>query len=157
MGDNHWIPFTEGKLGIAPNSIAFNSIKQILQSRNLPQNLSPEALAVYNTGLEIFKYYHTGDGGQPLQNSLCGPFYYNKDASFYDIRKFFQGTNTHPIDHPIRPSFADGLMWSSLGLIGMTYFPIAGHFAPSPGAAREVQINDYWHGHHCTDWRRWLN
>jgi hypothetical protein len=40
--------------------------------------LSAEAQAVYDAGLELWKYYHS----QPKANP---------DASFYDIRKFFQG------------------------------------------------------------------
>ena len=40
--------------------------------------LSEEAQNVYNAGLELWKYYHS----QPKANP---------DASYYDIRKFFQG------------------------------------------------------------------
>ena len=43
-----------------------------------PISLSEEAQAVYDEGLELWKYYHS----QPKANP---------DASFYDIRKFFQG------------------------------------------------------------------
>ena len=42
--------------------------------------MSPEAQAVYDAGLALWRYYH----GQP--NALA-------DASFYDIRLHFQGTN----------------------------------------------------------------
>ena len=41
-------------------------------------SLSKEAQAVYDSGLELWKYYHS----QPKANP---------DAAFYDIRKFFQG------------------------------------------------------------------
>lgn len=40
--------------------------------------VSSQAKAVYDAGLELWKYYHS----QPRANP---------DASFYDIRKFFQG------------------------------------------------------------------
>ena len=50
-----------------------------------------EALAVYNTGLELFRYYHTGNEGRPFMTSSCGKFKYNVDAALYDIRQFFQG------------------------------------------------------------------
>lgn len=42
--------------------------------------LSPEAQSVYNAGLELWKYYHS------MPDAAA-------DASFYDIRKYFQGTN----------------------------------------------------------------
>ena len=44
------------------------------------QDLSPEARAVYDAGLALWRYYHA----QP--NAIA-------DASFYDIRLHFQGTN----------------------------------------------------------------
>ena len=44
------------------------------------QTMSPEAQAVYDAGLALWRYYHS----QP--NALA-------DASFYDIRLHFQGTN----------------------------------------------------------------
>ena len=44
------------------------------------QDLSPEAQAVYDAGLALWRYYHS----QP--NAFA-------DASFYDIRLHFQGTN----------------------------------------------------------------
>ncbi|MBR0099064.1 MAG: hypothetical protein IJP90_05050, partial [Treponema sp.] len=43
-----------------------------------PTKFSIQAQDVYDAGLELWKYYHT----QPKANP---------DASFYDIRKFFQG------------------------------------------------------------------
>ena len=42
--------------------------------------MSPEAQAVYDAGLALWRYYHT----QP--NAIA-------DASYYDIRLHFQGTN----------------------------------------------------------------
>ena len=39
---------------------------------------SPEAQSVYNSGLELWKYYHAQPNANP-------------NASFYDIRKYFQG------------------------------------------------------------------
>ena len=51
-----------------------NSCKGILQF------MSPEAQAVYDAGLALWRYYHS----QP--NALA-------DASYYDIRLHFQGTN----------------------------------------------------------------
>ena len=44
------------------------------------ENLSAEARAVYDAGLELWKYYHS------MPDAIA-------DASFYDIRKYFQGVN----------------------------------------------------------------
>lgn len=102
--DNHWIPFTEQQVG---SKKAFKStfmsdfIKDFLAGKidvastmlsdqselfdkKTPSpspsqfSLSKEAQAVYDSGLELWKYYHS----QPKANP---------DAAFYDIRKFFQG------------------------------------------------------------------
>ena len=104
QGTNHFIPFTETQVGCKK---AFKStfmsifIRDFLggkvkienkKSENdlfsqdatppshevLGEGLSPSAQSVYDTGLELWKYYHA----QPRANP---------DASFYDIRKFFQG------------------------------------------------------------------
>jgi len=101
---NHWIPFTEQQVG---SKKAFKStfmsdfIKDFLAGKidvastmlsdqselfdkKTPSpfpsqfSLSKEAQAVYDSGLELWKYYHS----QPKANP---------DAAFYDIRKFFQG------------------------------------------------------------------
>ena len=42
------------------------------------KQLSTQAQAVYDSGLELWKYYHSQRNTNP-------------DASFYDIRKYFQG------------------------------------------------------------------
>ena len=64
------------KNGIYDNSceIHGNSCNKIIDC------MSPEAQAVYDAGLALWRYYHT----QP--NAIA-------DASFYDIRLHFQGTN----------------------------------------------------------------
>ena len=43
-----------------------------------PAKFSPQAQAVYDAGLELWKYYHEQKNANP-------------DAAFYDIRKYFQG------------------------------------------------------------------
>ena len=43
--------------------------------------MSPTAKAVYEAGLELWRYYHAQKGALP-------------DASFYDIRKHFQGIDS---------------------------------------------------------------
>lgn len=93
---NHWIPFTREQVGcrktfkstfmtdylngkIKPEEghILFGVETQSIASL---QQMSPEAQAVYDAGLALWRYYHA----QP--NAIA-------DASFYDIRLHFQGTN----------------------------------------------------------------
>jgi len=92
-GINHWIPFTEDEVNARDkfdshfmtdfiqgkiktndeNTIFANSEKQ-----NTPLIFSNEAKAVFDAGRELWRYYHS----QP--NS-------NPNASYYDIREYFQG------------------------------------------------------------------
>ena len=93
---NHWIPFTReqvgcrktfkstfmsdylsGKIASETNTGLFGVETVCTPSL---QEMSPEAQAVYDAGLALWRYYHS----QP--NALA-------DASFYDIRLHFQGTN----------------------------------------------------------------
>ena len=93
-GTNHWIPFSEQQVG-CKKAFKSNFMSKFLNgevefkksdewfSENEPAKsekviLSEEAQNVYNAGLELWKYYHL----QPKANP---------DASYYDIRKFFQG------------------------------------------------------------------
>lgn len=98
-GTNHWIPFTEqevdakakfeshfmtdfikGKLQASkPNDELFdNSNHQTIG--NKPLVFSNEAIAVFDAGKALWKYYHA-------QKEV------NVNASFYDIREYFQGRN----------------------------------------------------------------
>lgn len=100
LGMNHWIPFTEEQVG---SKKAFKSnfmsnyledfkkgnvaivpkIPSLVQTEKpvaaATTEFSSEAKAVYDAGLELWKYYHS----QPKANP---------NASFYDIRLFFQGS-----------------------------------------------------------------
>ena len=93
---NHWIPFTREQVGcrktfrstfmsdylngkIAPDTNTELFGVETVCTPSL-QEMSPEAQAVYDAGLALWKYYHA----QP--NAIA-------DASFYDIRLHFQGTN----------------------------------------------------------------
>jgi len=95
-GTNHWIPFSEsevnarekfesnfmykfinGKVKIEEDADLYNG-KTIKTTEKL--EFSPEAKAVFDTGLKLWKYYHL----QPK----C-----NVNASLYDIREHFQGRN----------------------------------------------------------------
>ena len=92
-GINHWIPFTEDEVNARDkfdshfmtdfiqgkiktndeNTIFANSEKQ-----NTPLIFSNEAKAVFDAGRELWRYYHS----QPDSNP---------NASYYDIREYFQG------------------------------------------------------------------
>ena len=75
-GINNWIPFSEDMVGCKS---AFDSdfMYKFLIKRNIPESLSPAALAVYNAGLALWRYYHTKGA--------------NPNASLYDIKEFFKG------------------------------------------------------------------
>lgn len=100
QGINYWIPFTRDQVG-CKKTFKSTFMVDYLNGKIKPaegqglfddgtgvetchdaslQNMSPEAQAVYDAGLALWRYYHT----QP--NALA-------DASFYDIRLHFQGTN----------------------------------------------------------------
>lgn len=100
-GTNHWIPFTEqevnakekfasnfmsnfinGKLKVenkTENTLFDNEI-QVGVYDNKAREFSEEAIAVFDAGRELWKYYHS-------QKDI------NVNASFYDIREYFQGRN----------------------------------------------------------------
>jgi hypothetical protein len=76
-GINHWIPFTAQEVG-AKDNFTSNFMSNYLKNRKF----SREAKNVIATGRELWKYYHSKIEGN--SNALI-------DASFYDIREFFQG------------------------------------------------------------------
>ena len=95
-GTNHWIPFTEqevnsrakfessfmtdfikGKLKPEPSGDLFS---ESIYHRTTPLVFSPEATAVFDSGKELWKYYHSFKA-------------INVNASLYDIREHFQGRN----------------------------------------------------------------
>lgn len=98
---NHWIPFTEQEVN-AKEKFASNFMTQFINGKlkveqktehslfenevqigvydNKPRQFSEEATAVFDAGRELWKYYHS-------QKEV------NVNASFYDIREYFQGRN----------------------------------------------------------------
>ena len=100
FGINHWIPFTESEVNSKEKfesnfmSDFINGKLKSEQSQNLlfegnplisiynnkPRQFSDEANAVFNAGKELWKYYHEKKD-------------INVNASFYDIREYFQGRN----------------------------------------------------------------
>jgi hypothetical protein len=99
-GINHWIPFTEqeinakekfksnfmtdfinGKLKDEQTSGSLFKDKSIITTyENKPLLFSDESIKVFESGRELWKYYHS-------QQEI------NVNASFYDIREYFQGRN----------------------------------------------------------------
>ncbi|MCF0215867.1 MAG: hypothetical protein HUK21_05290 [Fibrobacteraceae bacterium] len=94
---NHWIPFTEeqvgckssfrshfmsdfiaGKIQRSNTSLFLNSIDQDILNGTKPVVFSLEVQAVMCSGLELWTYYHQ----QP---------HVKANASFYDVRGYFQG------------------------------------------------------------------
>ncbi|MCC6690137.1 MAG: nucleoside 5-triphosphatase RdgB (dHAPTP, dITP,XTP-specific) [Bacteroidia bacterium] len=101
FGTNHWIPFTEQEVNARekfesnfmtdfisgkqkPPSKSGFTINMVFEPdvpyNKMPLQFSDEATAVFDTGRELWKYYHK----QPKCNA---------NASLYDIREFFQGRN----------------------------------------------------------------
>ena len=104
FGINHWIPFTEyeidakekfesnfmtqfikGKLKSEEKSHLFDTEKE----RTTPLVFSVEATAVFDAGRDLWKYYHKSIKNAPYAVENNG----NVNASFYDIRAYFQGRN----------------------------------------------------------------
>ncbi|MDR0304550.1 MAG: hypothetical protein LBH98_07280, partial [Chitinispirillales bacterium] len=94
-GTNHWIPFIESEVNsrekfnsnLMTDFIAGkvklekeNSLFEEERTKPRPLSFSPQALAVFDAGRELWKYYHS-------QKNI------DVNASFYDIREFFQGRN----------------------------------------------------------------
>jgi len=107
-GTNHWIPFTEEEVG-AQEKFESHFMSDYLQGKHTPSKapscaegelfeegqdptnasapqtlrFSPEAQAVMDAGRELWRYYHM----QPIAKE-------RPNASFYNIRLYFQGTKT---------------------------------------------------------------
>ena len=103
-GKNHFIPFTEQEVdardnfsshfmsdllqgkearGLAPLSYIQGDLFAEETREQAPLLFSPEARRVMDAGRELWRYYHKQKDAVP-------------DASYYDIRLFFQGTRTTP-------------------------------------------------------------
>ena len=94
-GINHWIPFSEAEVGAKDSfesrfmkdfidgKIKPKETKELLMERRSPKSIkfSKEAKDIFEAGRELWKYYHKHD-------------LININASYYDIRKFFQGVDS---------------------------------------------------------------
>jgi hypothetical protein len=76
-GINHWIPFTANEVK-AKDSFKSNFMSEYIKNKQF----SDEANAVLKAGRELWTYYHL-----KIANDHNAPL----DASFYDIREYFQG------------------------------------------------------------------
>ena len=102
---NHWIPFTEQELK-APDKFQSHFMADFIAGKLKPQTadtlfgaeesliptepiqFSPEAQAVMDAGRELWYYYmHHKD------KELYGAQSINVNASYYDIRRYFQGVD----------------------------------------------------------------
>jgi hypothetical protein len=79
FGTNHWIPFTEQEVN-AKEKFESNFMSKFIKDIEL----SKEAKDIIAAGLELWKYFH-----EKIQNKQT----ISVNASFYDIRVFFQGRN----------------------------------------------------------------
>lgn len=98
-GVNNWIPFTENEVSakekfesnfmtyfikgkIKPKQKSEGQLfkEEIILNDNNPLEFSAEAAEVFNSGRDLWKYYHQ-------QKAI------NVNASLYDIREYFQGRN----------------------------------------------------------------
>jgi hypothetical protein len=78
-GINHWIPYTEKEVN-AKEKFASDFMYKFLEGKVF----SSEAQSVLNAGRELWKYYHA-----KIKNDKTA----SVNASFYDIREYFQGRN----------------------------------------------------------------
>ena len=103
-GTNHWIPFTEQEVDakekfgshfmtdfisgkLAKHQLpdqSTTSLRELGAEKSFvptePLVFSPEATAVFDAGRELWRYYHAQPNANP-------------NASYYDIREYFQGRN----------------------------------------------------------------
>ena len=94
-GINHWIPFSEAEVE-AKNNFESHFMKDFIDGKIKPKEtkelltasgslkpikFSKEAKDIFEAGRELWKYYHKHD-------------LININASYYDIRKFFQGVDS---------------------------------------------------------------
>lgn len=110
MGVNHWQPFTEEELGIN-NELPDHFMTDYISGKSRPKRrqgdfweeneennepllFSTEAQAVFDAGLALWKYYHQ----QPDADL---------NASYYDIRKYFQGTKLNKKGKEVMNSTSD--------------------------------------------------
>ena len=107
-GINHWIPFPESEVGArdkyashflleymagkwkpdyAKNPEHPDYLEEGNHSFGKPLSFTPEAQAVFDAARELWRYYHSKEDSNP-------------NASFYDIREYFQGRKANGVMNP---------------------------------------------------------
>ncbi len=94
QGENHWIPFTENEVN-APDNFQSHFMSDFIAGRtndndlfgnnSEPLEFTPTAAAVMEAGRKIWEYY------LHYKPKTYGADPINVNASFYDIRAYFQG------------------------------------------------------------------
>lgn len=120
FGSNHWIPFTEEQVGTT-RSFTSHFMSDFIAGRILPGEtddligpeehhlppgeiiFSPEAQKVMDAGLAVWQYYF-----QAKKHLVT----FNQNASFYDIRKTFQGVAAGRMNSTSDDSYYNDLMAS---------------------------------------------
>ncbi|MDE5986402.1 MAG: hypothetical protein K2H16_03870 [Prevotella sp.] len=116
-GVNHWQPFTEDEIGIRNElpshfmtdyisgekrpRIIYGNFFENQEENKKPLVFSEEAKAVFDAGRELWKYYHQ----QPDADL---------NASYYDIRKYFQGTRLDKKGKEIMNSTSEDKVYTRL-------------------------------------------
>jgi len=122
-GKNHWIPFTEkdvfapmlfeshfmaeyiaGRYKTDNNQLEIEYAKKESFIPTEPIQFSPEAQAVMDAGRELWKYYMTKKDAHD----------FNVNASYYDIRRYFQGEDKNGRMNPDSPDETYMRLWGKI-------------------------------------------
>jgi len=79
-----------------------------------PLEFTPEALAVFDAARELWRYYHKQEDSNP-------------NASFYDIREYFQGRNARGI---MNPDSSDATYMALLDAFKLAYKNLSAQIEP---------------------------
>ncbi|MBQ6352172.1 MAG: hypothetical protein IJJ28_02755, partial [Lentisphaeria bacterium] len=80
----------------------------------VPLNFTPEAQAVFAAARELLRYYHAREDSNP-------------NASFYDIRAYFQGRNAKGV---MNPDSDDAEYMKRLGALRQAYRKLSANVEP---------------------------
>ena len=134
-GVNHWIPFREEEVE-AKDKYASHFLLDYMSGKwqpekteeandadlfgnkesatHKPLEFTPEALAVFDAARELWRYYHKQEDSNP-------------NASFYDIREYFQGRNARGI---MKPDSSDATYMALLDAFKLAYKNLSAQIEP---------------------------
>lgn len=134
-GVNHWIPFREEEVE-ARDKYASHFLLDYMSGKwqpekteeandadlfgikesatHKPLEFTPEALAVFDAARELWRYYHKQEDSNP-------------NASFYDIREYFQGRNARGI---MNPDSSDATYMALLDAFKLAYKNLSAQIEP---------------------------